>query len=253
MNANYRQRAAAENAEESEMMLGPKIDDFNRQDSDSDSDDHFVDQKSVVGQKRKINEIRPVLPSIAIALEEPDDTKEEEEGQEEEEEGEEEEEEESMNGEKIISEDEATRLLGILFDAHTERTQVRKRSAILDKKMKECKKFLVPFMHKQNHPRLGSVDDGKYFNSKYKEKNRGIRKNDLIQMIERDYGVAKRQQYERELATLAKRKIRILDNRITYIGMRVAGERNPGAAPPRVRPGTKKEGEEEEEEEEKDK
>ena len=135
----------------------------------------------------------------------------------------------------VCTPEEANTLLTDLCRAHTQRQEVRTESARLDKDMKAYKKELIRFMRAYNTDRLRHEEEGKCFLSRYKEKNRGAKMADLLQMIERDAGLGKRQEYERELETLSKQKVRVQDNRITYIGLRKAGERNPGAAPPRKR------------------
>lgn len=189
--------------------------------------------------------------------------------------------------ENVCTPEEATALLARLFKAHTERADALAKSKQCDKEMKECKRLLIPFMRVHRQPRIGSPDDGKYFSSRVREKNRGVRKNDLFdmvqrdygvdrrkqyerefkaitkqkvcvvdnrvaEMIERDYGAEKRKQYEHELQTLAQQKVRVVDNKITYVGMRVAGEHNIGAAPKRASRETRNQDDDDEEEEDDD-
>lgn len=135
----------------------------------------------------------------------------------------------------VCTPDEANELLTDLFRAHTERQEARNESSRLDKEMKACKGKLIPFMRAYKQERIGIEEEGKYFSAKFKEKNRGAKMADLLQMIERDYGEGKRKEYERELETLSKRKVRVQDNRITYMNMRRKGEKCPGATPARKR------------------
>lgn len=135
----------------------------------------------------------------------------------------------------VCSPDEAQQYLTELFQAHTDRAMHIKESRRLNTVMTKCKKPLTQFMSAYGRDRIGIEEEGKYLKSCSKERNRGFKIGDLLHMIERDLGQAKREQYERELATLGKTKVRTQYSQITFMGMRKRGEANPGAMPPRKR------------------
>lgn len=135
----------------------------------------------------------------------------------------------------VCSADEAQQYLTQLFQAHTDRAMHIKESRRLNKVMAACKKPLGRFMSAYGRDRIGIEEEGKYFKSCVKERNRGFKMADLLHMIERDLGKERREQYERELQTLGKTKVRSQYNQITFMGMRKRGETNPGAMPPRKR------------------
>lgn len=251
--AGARRTVAVPLRDESSIIMGPKLVDYEKDDSESSSEGDR--NKSMVAETTvpmapmsAAAVVRPsAVPLVALVGASPSDGdgssviavagqgRGEEEDEEEEDEEEDSDEEEEEEEDRVCTQDEAGIYLAELLAAHTKRATLRKESATLDRQMKDYKRKLIAFMRKYNQPRMGNAEEGKYFTSKYVEKNRGVRKNDLMQLVERDFGEAKRQQYERELQTLSKQKIRVLDNRITYIGLRVAGEHHPAAAPPRKR------------------